>query len=424
MNTHEGTNVMFGAMSPSQQKQTSASNASAPAPAEASGEGGIEVSIVMPCLNEAETLERCIVKAHKGLKDAGVKGEVIIADNGSTDGSIEIATRLGARVVPVKAKGYGSALRGGIQAAYGRWVIMGDSDDSYDFSNIKAFVQKLKEGNDLVMGCRMPRGGGTIMPGAMPWKHRWLGNPVLSFIGRLFFNTPITDFHCGLRGFSRAAFEKMELKTKGMEFASEMVIKSTVRDLKIDQVPITLFKDGRNRPPHLRSWRDGWRHLRFMLLFSPRWLFLAPGLILFALGVLLGIPLFFGPIKIGNGIGLDTNALLLAGMMAIVGFQVFFFGVFTRLYSVARGLVPDTAKVSFVREGFSLEKGIIAGIVMCLAGIGFLVAAILKWKAAGFGGMSYPESLRLVIPAVTFMTLGIQMIFSSFFLSILDLKHD
>ncbi|HWC60270.1 MAG TPA: glycosyltransferase family 2 protein, partial [Verrucomicrobiae bacterium] len=354
----------------------------------------------------------------------GVRGEVIIADNGSTDGSIEIAQRLGARLIPVPTKGYGSALRGGVQAARGKWIIMGDSDDSYDFSDIKPFVAKFREGYELIMGCRMPYGGGRIMPGAMPWKHRWLGNPVLSFIGRLFFSAPITDFHCGLRGFTRAGFDKMELKTKGMEFASEMVIKSTVRDLKITEVPITLFKDGRSRPPHLRSWRDGWRHLRFMLLFSPRWLFLAPGLILFVLGIGLGVPLFFGPIKIGNAIYIDTNTLLLAGMMAIVGFQVFFFGVFTRLYSVARGLVPDTAKVSFVREGFSLEKGIIAGIAMCLAGIAFLVAAILKWKAAGFGGMSYPESLRLVIPAMTFLTLGIQIIFSSFFLSILDLKHD
>ena len=411
---------MVGQM-PSQQKQTSASTSPGPA---AVGDSDIELSIVMPCLNEAETLEKCIVKALKGLKDAGVRGEVIIADNGSTDGSIEIAQRLGARLIPVPTKGYGSALRGGVQAARGKWIIMGDSDDSYDFSDIKPFVAKFREGYELIMGCRMPYGGGRIMPGAMPWKHRWLGNPVLSFIGRLFFSAPITDFHCGLRGFTRAGFDKMELKTKGMEFASEMVIKSTVRDLKITEVPITLFKDGRSRPPHLRSWRDGWRHLRFMLLFSPRWLFLAPGLILFVLGIGLGVPLFFGPIKIGNAIYIDTNTLLLAGMMAIVGFQVFFFGVFTRLYSVARGLVPDTAKVSFVREGFSLEKGIIAGIAMCLAGIAFLVAAILKWKAAGFGGMSYPESLRLVIPAMTFLTLGIQIIFSSFFLSILDLKHD
>jgi len=392
-------------------------------PSFATENGPVELSIVMPCLNEAETLEKCIVKAQKGFKDAGVNGEVIIADNGSTDGSIEIAKRTGARLIPVPTKGYGSALRGGIQAARGRYIIMGDSDDSYDFSNIKEFVAKLREGYELVMGCRMPYGGGTIMPGAMPWKHRWLGNPVLSFIGRLFFNAPITDFHCGLRGFSKAAYERLELKTKGMEFASEMVIKATVRDLKITQVPITLFKDGRSRPPHLRSWRDGWRHLRFLLLFSSSWLFLGPGLAMLMLGFLLAVPLFFGPIKIGS-VGLDTNTLLLAGMMMIVGFQVFFFGVFTRLYSVARGLVPDTAKVSFVRVFFSLEKGIIIGTLMCLAGAGFLAAAILKWKAVGFGSMSYAESLRLVIPAITCATLGVQTIFSSFFLSILDLKHD
>lgn len=419
MNVHEATTMPLGGITPRQEATVSPSLA----PRAAADDGEIELSIVMPCLNEAETLEKCVVKAQKGFQQAGVRGEVIVADNGSTDGSIEIAQRLGARLVPVKAKGYGSALRGGIQAARGKWIIMGDSDDSYDFSNIKAFVEKFREGYELVMGCRMPYGGGQIMPGAMPWKHRWIGNPVLSFIGRLFFGCPITDFHCGLRGFARSAFDKMELKTTGMEFASEMVIKSTVRELKIAEVPITLFKDGRSRPPHLRSWRDGWRHLRFMLLFSPRWLFLGPGLGALVLGLALGVPLYFGPLKIGP-LGLDTNTLLMAGMMMIIGFQVFFFGVFTRLYSVGRGLVPDTPKVSFVRAVFSLERGILAGAAMCLFGVAFLVAAILKWKAVGFGGMSYPESLRLVIPAVTFMTLGIQTIFSSFFLSILDLKHD
>ena len=251
----------------------------------------------MPCLNEAETLARCIEKARAGIEKAGVPGEVLIADNGSTDGSQEIATRCGARVVPVAAKGYGSALRGGIEAAHGKWIIMGDADDSYDFSNITGFVQKLREGYDLVKGCRMPRGGGTIMPGAMPWKNRWLGNPVLSTIGRIFFRCPAQDFHCGLRGFSKAAYEKMELQTTGMEFASEMVIKGTFKSLRITEVPITLHKDGRSRPPHLKPWRDGWRHLRFMLIYSPRWLFLMPGLFLGLLGFIASAFLVGAPVR-------------------------------------------------------------------------------------------------------------------------------
>ena len=238
----------------------------------------------MPCLNEAETLARCIEKARLGIQRAGVRGEIIVADNGSTDGSQAIAEKLGARVVPVKEKGYGSALRGGIHAALGKWILMGDADDSYDFSEADRFVKKFQEGFELVMGCRLPVGGGTILPGAMPWKNRWLGNPVLSFIGRLFFKCPAHDFHCGLRGFTRAAFGKMDLQTTGMEFASEMVIKSTFKRLKIAEVPVTLRPDGRSRPPHLKPWRDGWRHLRFMLLFSPRWLFLAPGILLVGAG--------------------------------------------------------------------------------------------------------------------------------------------
>jgi glycosyltransferase involved in cell wall biosynthesis len=377
----------------------------------------------MPCLNEEETLAACIQKARKGLADAGVSGEVLVADNGSSDGSIAIAEKEGARVVRVKEKGYGSALRGGIEAAQGKWVIMGDSDQSYDFSRIGGFVQKFREGYDLVMGCRLPKGGGTIAPGAMPWKNRWIGNPTLSFIGRLFFQSPAQDFHCGLRGFSREAYARMELKTTGMEFASEMVIKATLKQLRIAEVPITLHPDGRSRPPHLKPWRDGWRHLRFMLLFSPRWLFNWPGFALLVLGFAFGIPLTVRPIQIGH-VQLDTNTLLVAGMMVIVGFQILFFGVFTRLYCVAGGLLPESKQLTTILRWFSLERGIIAGLLIFAGGIGFFAAAILKWKAARFGIISYPESLRLVIPAVTCMTLGVQTIFSSFFLSILQLRHD
>jgi hypothetical protein len=383
----------------------------------------MELTIVMPCLNEAETLATCIQNARLGIERAGVSGEVLVADNGSIDGSVAIAEKAGARVVHVRSKGYGSALRGGIEAAQGRWVIMGDADDSYDFSQIDGFVEKFREGYDLVMGCRLPAGGGTIAPGAMPWKNRWIGNPTLSFIGRLFFNCPARDFHCGLRGFSAEGYRKMELKTTGMEFASEMVIKATLKSLRIAEVPITLHPDGRSRPPHLKPWRDGWRHLRFMLLFSPRWLFIWPGLTLFLLGLGLGVPLAVSPISLGR-IQFDTNTLLMASMMTIVGLQILFFGVFTKLYSVARGLLPENKQLRKLLGLFSLERGIVAGLVIFTGGLGFLAAAIVAWRAVGFGHLSYPQSLRLVIPAVTCMTLGVQTIFSSFFLSILELKHD
>ena len=385
--------------------------------------GELDLTILMPCLNEAETIAACIKKGLKSIADLGLRGEVIIGDNGSTDGSIEIAKSLGARVVNIPRRGYGNALRGGIEAARGRWIIMGDSDDSYDFSSVAPFIEKFRQGFELVMGCRMPYGGGTIMPGAMPWKHRWIGNPALSFIGRLFFKCPVTDFHCGLRGVARESFAKMQLKTTGMEFASEMVIKSTLRGLRIAQVPITLHKDGRSRPPHLRSWRDGWRHLRFMLLFSPRWLFVWPGIFLLLVGLCLFVPLSISPVQIGQ-VQFNTNTLLVAGMMVIVGFQVLFFGVFTKLYCVARGLLPESQQFSSLIKFYSLERGLVAGLLVFLVGLSFLSAAVWKWKAAGFGHLDYGESLRLVIPAVTCLTLSVQAVFSSFFLSILELKHD
>ncbi|NOS72865.1 MAG: glycosyltransferase family 2 protein [Verrucomicrobia bacterium] len=382
----------------------------------------VELSIVMPCLNEAETLARCIEKARTGIERAGVRGEIIVADNGSTDGSQEIAQKLGARVVPVSAKGYGSALRGGIEAAAGLWIIMGDADDSYDFSNITGFVQKLREGFDLVMGCRMPRGGGTIMPGAMPWKNRWLGNPVLSTIGRLFFKCPAQDFHCGLRGFTKAAYKKMELKTTGMEFASEMVIKSTFKSLRITEVPITLHKDGRSRPPHLKPWRDGWRHLRFMLIYSPRWLFLVPGLVLGVMGTILGVILSFkGQFAVG-GLTLDVGTLAVASMTTIIGVQLVAFGFFTKVFAIAEGLLPEDPKFSGVFKVFTLEKGIVFGLLVLLGGVALLGNALLVWKTAGYGVLNYADNLRRLIPAVTLVVLGVQVIFSSFFMSVLGLK--
>jgi len=373
----------------------------------------VELSIVMPCLNEAETLARCIEKARLGSQRAGVRSEIVVADNGSTDGSPAIAEKLGARVVAVKEKGYGSALRGGIQAAAGKWIIMGDADDSYDFSDINGFVKKFQEGFELVMGCRLPAGGGTILPGAMPWKNRRLGNPVLTFIGRFFFKCPAHDFHCGLRGFTKEVFEKLDLQTTGMEFASEMVIKATIRKFKIAEVPITLHKDGRSRPPHLKPWRDGWRHLRFMLLYSPRWLFLMPGLLLSALGFIFAAALSVNDIKIG-GIELNVGTLMMACMAVIVGFQLIAFAFFTKVFAIAEGLLPADPKLTRVFKIFTLERGIATGLVVLLVGTILFLRALWLWQQAHFGLLpSMAENLRRLIPAATLMILGVQGVFSS-----------
>jgi glycosyltransferase involved in cell wall biosynthesis len=373
-------------------------------------------------LDEAETIAICISKAKRCLEQLTIAGEIIVADNGSTDNSIAIAEGLGARVAQVREKGYGSALRGGIDAARGRWILIGDADDTYDFSEAAPFVEKLKDGYDLVIGCRLPHGGGTIMAGAMPWKHRHIGNPVLSKLGRLFFKSPVTDFHCGLRAFTREAYERMNLRTTGMEFASEMVIKATLRGMRIAELPITLYKGGRSRPPHLRSWRDGWRHLRFMLLLCPTWLFLVPGVLLLLAGIALGIRLWIGPLSLWI-FTFDTNTLLISSMSMIVGLQIILFGVFTRVFAMAEGLLPENPTWSRIARVFSLEKGILAGLLILSCGLVLLVKAVLYWKAAKFGSISYPESLRQVIPAVTMMTLGVQVIFSSFFLSILGIPR-
>ncbi len=323
----------------------------------------IEVSIVMPCLNEAETLEACIKKAQHSIKQHNLEAEIIVADNGSDDGSQQIAENNGARVVNVDTKGYGAALSGGIGAARGRYIIMGDADDSYDFSNIYPFIENLRKGYDLVMGCRLPSGGGEIMPGAMPLKHRYLGNPVLSFIGRLFFKSPVTDFHCGLRAFTKEAFNKMDLHTTGMEFASEMVIKATLLNMKLVEVPITLYKDARSKPPHLRSWRDGWRHLRFMLMYSPRWLFLLPGALLFFLCTIWFLVLIRGSVTIGNVV-FDTNTLLVSAMFILIGFQLVIFYFFTKTFCTTEGLLPEDP---FLKRLFSI---VLLGLILL---IGYIV---------------------------------------------------
>jgi glycosyltransferase involved in cell wall biosynthesis len=381
----------------------------------------VTLSIVMPCLNEAETLAVCIRKALKSIKDADISGEVIIADNGSTDGSREIAVNEGARVVPVALKGYGNALRGGIDEAAGRWILMGDADDSYDFSNIQPFIQKLQQGYELVMGCRLPSGGGTVMRGAMPWKHRWIGNPILTFIGRLFFKCPAHDFHCGLRAFTKEGYNRLDLRTTGMELASELVIKSTLKGLRITEVPITLHPDGRSRAPHLRSWRDGWRHLRFMLLFSPRWLFLIPGVLLCLLGFAALSILALGQMIFGRVV-LDVGTMMAASMFLLVGVQLLFFAIFTRVFAEHEKLLPPNRKLRKFLSAFTLEWGVLLGGLMCIAGGCLFGIAFWDWQKAGFQGLSYGDNLRRIIPASTLVVLGIQLLFGSLFLGVLGMK--
>jgi glycosyltransferase involved in cell wall biosynthesis len=377
-----------------------------------------ELSILMPCLNEAETLARCITKARSFLIRSGIIGEVLIADNGSTDGSQQIAQLQGARVVSVAEKGYGSALLGGIRAARGRYVIMGDSDDSYDFSRLDGFVDKLRAGHQLVMGNRFQ---GGIAPGAMPPLHRYLGNPVLSTIGRVFFRSQCRDFHCGLRGFDRAAVLALDLQAPGMEFASEMVVKATIRRLRIAEVPTTLSPDGRSRAPHLKSWLDGWRHLRFLLLFSPRWLFLLPGAALFVVGLAMMIWLLPAPRHIG-GVTLDVHTLFYAALAVVVGFDSMLFWVFAKSYGVREGLVPPDPRFSAFVRYVTLESGLIIGGVLLLFGLGLGVYALGAWGGAGFGALSPERVMRLVIPSGAAILLAFQIAYGAFFLSVLEIR--
>jgi len=382
----------------------------------------VELSVVMPCLNEAVTLPACIRKAQQAIREHGLSAEILIADNGSTDGSQQLATELGARVVAVAERGYGAALAGGIAAARGRFVIMADADDSYDFSELYPFLEKLRAGDDLVMGCRLPSGGGRILPGAMPFKNRVFGNPVLSRIGRAVFRSNVTDFHCGMRGFRRQAILDLDLRTTGMEYASEMVIKATLRGARISEIPITLHKDGRDRRPHLRPWRDGWRHLRFMLLMSPRWLFLLPGLLLMLTGAAGIAWLLPGPRYVGR-IGFDTTTLLVAAMVFLVGFQVVIYAVFARMFAITEGLLQPDPVLTRASRVISLEGGIVVGLVLFAGGFVLLAYAVWAWGQYGFGSVSASFVQRLAIPALTSMVLGIQVVFSSFFVSTLALAR-
>jgi hypothetical protein len=378
----------------------------------------LELTILLPCLNEAETLAGCVEEALRALRDHGFRGEVVVADNGSTDGSQAIATRLGARVVPVAEKGYGNALRGGIAAARGRYVLMGDSDGSYDFSHADRFVAKLREGCDLVMGNRFL---GGIQPGAMPWKNRYIGNPILSGFGRLFFRCPAGDFHCGLRAFSKEAYERLDLRTTGMEFASEMVIKATLFRLRIAEIPTTLRRDGRNRPPHLRPWRDGWRHLRFMLWFSPRWLFLQPGLALMALGLLSGALLVRGPLALGS-VTLDVHTLLFAAIAVLIGFQSVTFSVLSKAFAIQSGVLPPDPRFRRWFDWLNLEKGLVLGGLVGATGLALSVRAVGLWGHHSFGPLAPGELLRWVIPGGVLLALGCQIVLASFLLSILGMS--
>ena len=376
----------------------------------------------MPCLNEALTLRVCIEKATRNLSAQGIAHEIVIADNGSTDGSQQIARDAGARVIDIPIKGYGAAIMGGIHAARGRFVIMGDSDDSYDMANLHPFVEALRKGPQLVMGNRF---AGGIEKGAMPFLHKYLGNPVLSFLGRLMFKSPLRDFHCGLRGFERQAILDLNLRTTGMEFASEMIVKSTLNGLRITEIPTTLSPDGRDRRPHLRTWRDGWRHLRFLLLYSPRWLFLIPGLTAIVLGIIgYGLAYPNHAVSIGQTvIRFDVNTLLVASLLILVGFQAIVFAVFTKTFAITEGLLPDDPKMNRLFMIINLERGLLISAGVVLIGVTLIAAAVNEWRLQNFGVQDYARSLRFVIPGSTLVALGFQAMLASFFMSILGLRR-
>lgn len=379
----------------------------------------VELSVVMPCLNERETVGVCVRKAIATLQKAGISGEVILADNGSTDGSVEIAQAEGARVVNVAEKGYGNALKGGIQAARGEYVLMADSDDSYDLTHIPRFVEQLRAGSDLVMGNRF---SGGIAHQAMPLLHRYLGNPVLTGIGRLFFRSTCKDFHCGMRAFRKDSFLRMDVRSTGMEFASEMVVKASLLRMKVSEVPTTLSPDGRSRPPHLRTWRDGWRHLRFLLMYSPRWMFLYPGIFLIAVGLAGCAFLLPGP-RVVYGIGLDVHTLLYAFVSILLGFQLVAFATFTKVFAITEGLLPEDPRLNRVFRYITLETGLLIGGMLMVIGFAGSLWSVSHWARDSFGALDPSRMLRIVMPSVFALTLGVQITTSSFFLSILGLRR-
>ena len=379
----------------------------------------LAISIVMPCLNEAETLAVCIRKALAAITASGVSGEIIIADNGSTDGSLQIAADEGARIINVPIRGYGAALFAGFEAAHGKYILMADADDSYDFSHLPRFLAALDAGADLVVGNRFQ---GGIKPGAMPLLHRYLGNPVLSYLGRLLFRIPVGDFHCGIRAFRKDAFLRMNLRTTGMEFASEMIVKSSLLGQKITEVPTTLSPDGRSRAPHLRTWRDGWRHLRFLLLYSPRWLFLYPGLAATLVGFLVTIWLLPAKRAIGS-VHFDVDTLTCAIGLMLIGVHISVFAVSAKVFGMREGFLPDDPKFQRLFLYFQLESGLLLGIFFLLAGFIAMAYAVVVWRQASFGPLLPTHMLRLVLPAAASLMLGVEIVFSSFFLSLLGMRN-
>ena len=380
----------------------------------------MELTILMPCLDEAATVSRCVAKARAFLDRASITGEVLIADNGSTDDSPRLAEAAGARVVHAAERGYGAALRAGIEAARGRYVIIGDADDSYDFERLELFVEKLRAGYPLVMGNRFQ---GGIRPGAMPALHRYLGNPVLSFVGRLLFRTGVGDFHCGLRGFDRERALSLRLQTPGMEFASELVVKAALAGWRIAEVPTTLSPDGRGRPSHLRSWRDGWRHLRFLLLFSPRWLFLYPGLALLGVGTILTGMLYFAPLRIASA-GLDVHTMLYASAAAVLGMQLCLFSLFARISAQNAGLLPRHERLERALAVLTLERGLSLGLGIALIGFLWSAATFWQWRDSGFGALDPRVVMRDTIPAAALMIGGMEVSLASFLLSVLRLSQE
>ena len=387
------------------------------APVAKSCEEPVEVTVVMPCLNEARTVGRCVAKARACLERGGVKGEVVVADNGSSDGSPEIARAQGARVVHVDKKGYGSALQGGVAAARGEFIIMGDADDSYDFSRLEGFVERLRGGDELVMGNRF-RGG--IKPGAMPWLHRYVGNPVLSGILNLFFHSGIGDAHCGLRGFRKDAYQRLGLSTPGMEFASEMVVKACLQKQKISEVPVILHPDGRDRPPHLRSFRDGWRHLRFLLLLCPLWLYLIPAALLLGGGLGLMAWLTPGPRQLGRVV-FDVHTMLLGSLAVLLGYQTIWLWAFAKIHGWTSGLLPEETFSMRVFDYLNLERGLLAGAGLLLTGLGLNVWLVREWLGQDLGPLEVTSTLRYALWGFTTMVLGVQTIYGSFFLSMLGM---
>jgi glycosyltransferase involved in cell wall biosynthesis len=381
-----------------------------------------ELTVVMPCLNEAETIATCVRKAQRAMRAAAIVGEVLVADNGSTDGSREIAADLGARVIHVEARGYGHALMGGIDAARGRYVIMGDADDSYDFSEIPRLLEKLREGYDLAQACRLPSGGGRVMPGAMPSLHRWVGNPLFSFLVRRMFGAPVRDVYCGMRGFTKAMYERLDLRCAGMEFATEMIIKATLHGERVSEVPITLHPDGRkSRTPHLKTVRDGWRTLRFFLMCSPRWLFLIPGVALILLGAA-GYGLAMSNLTIGR-VTFDAHTLLFASLFVMLGYQSVLFAILSKTFAVSEGLLPADRRLEQFFRVFNLERGLVVSALSLVAGMLFLLVAVNQWRLAGFGELDYARTMRWVIPGVTLTALGFQTFLFGFLTSILGMRR-